>query len=385
MLKHYGNDHGRPGSAEEAKALAAGHVKGRTDWSDSTQAVIGLQVATIVGEYVDRFFDEDHERFETKSVETEIVVDVVNPDTGRATPVFDHASKLDVLAFDRFEGKDVLIEHKSSSDDLTPGSPYWRRLNLDSQVSKYLLSLRQAGLHDVRSCLYDVAGKPGTKPKAVPSADVRKIAESGSFGGLQVSEPTLAAVRERYEANKGAKGGFTGKLHEEELLELYGLRLRGLIRSDPSKWFGRLMLSRTDDELTLYARELWELSADVRKARKSGISPRNCGSCWNFNRPCEFFDVCTGTVDVEDRSLFTREGSVHVELSTEFPDRGKNIITNSRLSTFLTCREKHRLRFEEGFRPVGRSDSEALWWGSLFHEALEIVWSSHKAPQKGEK
>jgi len=213
---------------------------------------------------------------------------------------------------------------------------------------------------------------------------VRKIAESGSFGGLAVSQGALSIVRDIYESNRGKSGGFNGKLHERELLELYGLRLRGMIREDSSKWFGRLVLTRTDDELELYARELWELTADVRRGRKSSISPRNSGSCWNFNRACEFFDVCTGTSDIEDRSLFTQEGSVHVELSTDFPDQGKDIITNSRLGTFLTCREKHRLRYEEGFRPVGRSDSDALWWGSLFHEALEIVWSSHKAPEREE-
>ncbi len=368
---------------EEVRAEVVELVKSRTS-SDPETIVVGIQVVATVSEYIDQFFDDDRNQFETIEAESEIVSDVVNPSTGHPSTIFDHASKLDVIAFDRYADELIAIEHKSSSADLTPGSHYWRRLNLDSQVSKYLLSLRQSGRHEVRSCLYDVAAKPQTMPKAVSAGNVRTIAESGSFCGLTVSDRTREIVARRFAAETGPKGGFVGKFHETEALELYGLRLRSLIRLDPSVWFGRLVVTRTDDELELYARELWELTADVRRSRRTAISPRNSSACWSFARACEFFDVCTGTEDVEDRSLFERLDSVHVELAAEFPDRGRNVITNSRLGTFLQCREKHRLKYEEGFAPVGRSDSGALFWGGLFHEALEIIWDSHRVP-KGEK
>jgi len=371
---------------EEVRAEAVELVKSRTNFlgADEGTTVVGIQVATTVAEYIDQFFDDDRNQFDVIEAESEIVSDVVNPSTGHPSTIFDHASKLDVIAFDRYANEVIAIEHKSSSADLSPGSHYWRRLNLDAQVSKYLLSLRQSGRHEVRSCLYDVAAKPATMPKAVSAGNVREIAESGSFCGLTVSETTREIVARRFAAETGPKGGFVGKFHESEAPELYGLRLRSLIRIDPSVWFGRLIVTRTDEELELYARELWELTADVRRSRRTAISPRNSSACWSFSRACEFFDVCTGTEDVEDRSLFERLDSVHVELAAEFPDRGRDVITNSRIGTFLQCREKHRLKYEEGFAPVGRSDSGALFWGSLFHEALEIIWNSHRVP-KGEK
>lgn len=367
---------------DEVKADVGRLVKERTDWSIAEEAVIGIQVVTIVGEYVDHFFDADAERFETIEVEAEVRSDVVNPSTGRPSTRFDHVSKLDVIAFDRFARETIIVEHKSSSDDLTPGSPYWRRLSLDSQVSKYLLSLRQSGAGSVRSCLYDVAAKPGTGPKAIPSKDVRELAESGEYHGLKASWATQERISELYKASRGDRGGFTGKAHERDFLELYGLRLRSLIRERQEAFFGRLVLTRTDEELELYARELWELTAEIRKSRLSPISPRNSGACWNFNRPCEFFDVCTGSAEIEDRSLFERPGQVHVELDEEFENGGREIVTNSRIGTFLTCREKHRLRFEEGFRPLGRSESTALIWGDLFHKALEIVWNEFKREER---
>lgn len=349
------------------------------DWRTTSEAVIGIQVGVIVDAYIDHWFAADAERFETRGVESEIVSPLRNPETGAASPLWRHASKLDGLAFDRWESVEKVIEHKTTTDGLEDWSPYWRKLRIDSQVSKYLLSLRQSGRETISSILYDVVKKPTTKPKQVVKAEVRKMAESGFYHGFQVSEREIARVRDVYENAKGKSGGFTGNLTES--FELYGLRLRRLIRDDRDGTFQRRTIVRTDEELEEYARELWQLAAELRVSRKSGVHPKNSTNCSAFGRLCEFFSLCVGEND-ENSDRFERPAFVHSELESEAvrekaKDGGRNILTNSRLTMFQSCRQREFLRYGVGLREAGKTDSVALNWGRLFHDLMEIVWHSY--------
>ncbi len=341
--------------------------------------VVACQLAILSAEYVRHFWESDRERFETLAVEQEVLTDVVNPETGKPSRTWKHASKFDGLAFDRFEGSRVLVEHKSTTDGLEPWSPYWRRLAIDSQVSKYLLSASQADDSEpVRSVLYDVVKKPNTNPKQIAAKDVRGIAESGKYFGFDIRPAELARFREAYEAEKGERGGFKGKM--VETLELYGLRLTHLIRSEPSAWFHRLTIVRTDEELLEYARELWQLGKEIRDSERSGIAPRNTSNCGSFGRLCEFFPICTGEKSA-DSDAFERVGFRHEELNSDAirsRGDGRDILTNSRLTMFQSCRQREKLRYRDGLRPVGGIDSAPLHWGSLWHDLLEIVWNSYR-------
>ena len=237
----------RMNKKESVKRQVQDRILNAVDWSMEEEALIGLQISVMMDAYINYWWDVDILQFGTISVEQEIVTDLVNPETGRASTVFDHCSKQDAFALDRDAGEKVLIEHKTTSDSLDQSSPYWRRLAIDSQVSKYILSARQSGNHEVRTCLYDVCKKPTTKPKRVVAADVRKIAEEATYCGFQVPEELLIRIRQEYERDKGPKGAFKGKL--EECHTLYGMRLRRIIGDEPEAYFGRSRISRTDEEL----------------------------------------------------------------------------------------------------------------------------------------
>lgn len=358
------------------------HLREAVDWLSTSEAVIGIQVGVMADAYVDHYFAADAERYETRGVELELVSPLRNPETGAASPLWRHASKLDGLAFDRWDSDEKIVEHKTTVDDLADWSPYWRKLRIDSQVSKYLLSLRQNGRLTIAAVLYDVVKKPTTKPKQVVKAEVRKMADSGFYHGFEVSEREIARVRDVYENAKGKSGGFTGKLAES--LELYGLRLRRLFRDSRDDLFQRRTIVRTDDELEEYARELWQLAAELRVSRKSGIHPKNTTNCGAFGRLCEFFSLCVGEND-EHSDRFERPAFVHSELESDevrskAKNGGRNILTNSRLTTFQSCRQREFLRYDVGLREAGKPDSVALNWGSLFHELMEIVWLSY-SPQ----
>jgi len=342
---------------------------------------IGMQAAILVGEYVRHYFAADVERYrtETDGVELEVVSDVVNPKTGASSRTFFHASKLDALALDRFNRESVIVEHKSTSEDLAAWSPYWRKLAIDSQVSKYLLSMRQNGRPEIRTVLYDVVQKPTTKPKRVVAKDVRASAESGNYFGFPIPAGELVKLREAYEDGKGKKGGFTGKF--DESLTLYGLRLRRLVMEDRASFFQRRTIVRSDEEMVDYARELWQLAGELREARKAEVAPRNTANCTQYGRLCEFFPLCTGELTA-DADRYELKSFVHSELDGEAVRKrtkngGRDCLTNSRLTMFQSCRQREKLRYDDGLRQAGESDSPALQWGTLFHDLLETVWSSY--------
>jgi len=351
----------------------AGSVRGES--SD----LIAVQASIMASEYVRYYFAKDVERFTTTEVEIENVSPLVNPATGRSSPSWKHASKLDALAFDRFNNEAVIVEHKSTSERLDLASPYWRKLAIDSQVSKYLLSLRQSGYTDIRTVVYDVVSKPTTKPKQVVKADVRKIAEKGSYYGFPLPSQELQSIREVYESSKGKSGGFTGKLRES--WTLYGFRLRRLIMEDYPSWFRRQWVTRSNDELEEYATELWQLAGELRKARNGGIAPKNSANCSAFGRLCEYFPLCIGEQD-EGSDRYQLADFVHAELnslaSRDATDNGgRNLLTNSRLVMFQSCRQKEFLKYETGLIPAEGTDSFALQWGTLFHELMETIWLSY--------
>jgi hypothetical protein len=346
--------------------------------------IVGIQAAVMVTEYVRRYFVEDVQQYETEQVEFEVLTPIVNPKTGARSRTFrGHVSKIDALAFDRYSREDVIVEHKSTSEDLAAYSPYWRRLAIDSQVSKYVLSMRQAGRGDLRSILYDVVKKPTTKPKRVIAKLVRTTAETGEYFGFPVPAAELETLRDAYEAGKGAKGGFSGQY--DESLILYGLRLRRIVLDDLAGFYQRQTVTRTDADVLEYARELWQLGKEIRESRAADVAPKNTSHCNSYGRLCEYFSLCTGEASADD-DRFKSVDWVHSEIDSAdivsvSRTAGRDILTNSRLTMFQSCRRREFNRYEQGLRTESDGDSVSLQWGSLFHDLLEVVWGLYD--QKG--
>lgn len=362
-----------------ADTIEAVRIRLRSNsFGDVSEDVIGIQAAILATEYVRHYYNADYQRYNTEAVELETDNSVVNPTSGAKSRTFFHSSKLDGLAFDRFSNETVIIEHKSTGEDLGDGSPYWRKLTIDSQVSKYILSMKESGRVEVRSVLYDVVKKPTTGPKRVVAKLVREAAETGAYYGFWIPAEELATLRQAYEAGKGKSGGFTGKY--DETMVLYGLRLRSIVSSDPAAFFQRRLIVRTDEEIEEYASELWQLSKEIRESRNAGVAPRNTSNCSQYGRLCEYFPICTGERSKED-DLYEIADFVHSEIEGASVGRSKNggrdCLTNSRLTMFQSCRQREKLRYEDGLRKVTDSDSVALQWGTLFHDLMETVWLSY--------
>jgi hypothetical protein len=149
---------------------------------------------------------------------------------------------LDVLGVDPTSERTVIVEHKSTSQDITPGSSYWsERIHCDSQVSTYLLAFPDAFV------TYDALKVPGMRPLAANSR--RKEPES-----------------------------------DDE----YVTRVLDDMSETPEKYFQRAAIVRLADEHESFVNDL----TIVAESMHPGAHPRNPRGCFAYGRRCDFFGVC---------------------------------------------------------------------------------------------
>lgn len=267
-------------------------------------------------------------------VENEYHLPIVNPDSGRSSRTLTQAGKMDGLA--EYGGKKFLLEHKTASEAIDdPAAPYWRRLDIDAQVSHYVLAQWQHG-QKLDGALYDVIRKPGIRPKLTKARVVETPAE--------FAERLLADTLER-----------------------------------PEWYFQRKTIYRQDSQILEYSQELWEVAEEIRLARAGNRHYRNSGACMNWNRPCEFLPICSGH-DTPDSDRWTKRESLHTELPVleNCLLTTKDILTHSRIACFKLCRRKHFYRYEMGIERRDKQEADALTFGTLFHQALAFWWGLQK-------
>lgn len=174
-----------------------------------------------------------------------------------------------------------VVEHKTSSQDFSPGSYYWQRLALDSQVSQYLAAGPALG-YEFSGCLYDVIGKaPDIKPRlATPEVD-RKYTKDGKL----------------YARQRDA----------DEDPEEFRARLLEAITEDPNRFYGRAEIVRIGDELEQSLLDVWQVGELIAEARELSRWPRNTDSCFSYNRECDFYKVCARGEDLKNEELFTQQ------------------------------------------------------------------------------
>ncbi len=77
-------------------------------------------------------------------------------------------------------GSVILVEHKTTSEDIEITSDYWLKLMLDGQISQYYLGAKALG-YEVTECLYDVIRKPSMRPYSATPEESRKYKKDGTL------------------------------------------------------------------------------------------------------------------------------------------------------------------------------------------------------------
>lgn len=214
---------------------------------------------------------------QTAGVEVEFEGDLRNPMTSGVSRTFRRGGRIDAIVRAP-DGQVYVMEHKSSSEDIGPGSEYWQRLTLDLQCSAYMEGARDLGLRPA-GVIYDVAGKPDMRPlKATPIESRKYVKATGAL---------YANQRER-----------------DETPEEHGARLAERILEAPHRYYQRAYVVRTAEEERESAWSLWATSVQIRESMAAGLWPQHDKSCRQYGRLCDYFMVCTKQADINDDFRF---------------------------------------------------------------------------------
>ena len=300
------------------------------------------------------------------SVESVMTSDLINPKTNRKSRSFTIAGKLDVRATEIGTGVKVIFDHKTTFDDISdPNAPYWRILAIEGQVSHYML-LEWLHANRVDYGIWDVIRKPSIAPKGLAKAELAEVLRSGRYFDYELSDEDRRSLQ--------ADG--------RESLLMYAARLANdCIKERPARYFQRRKIPRLESELLEYADELWGHAQEILLARQNDRWPRNAGAFFTYNTPCRYLGICSGH-DSAYSPGWTETTWVHPELPQFTSTRGLEVLTNSRVKTFQTCRRKHQLKYELGVERADEEDREAIFFGDLFHRALEQFFLTLQTEQR---
>jgi len=248
-----------------------------------------------------------------RTIETELEFKqaIINPETNGVTPNFKVAGKIDkIVQLPMRDNALALMEHKTTTWDIEPGQPYWRKLLMDQQISLYYMAAQAAG-YDVRYILYDVTRRPQLQPKqlAVLDKDGKKI----------VMDEKGDRVYNKDGKTPRQTGGEGLTIETEpETVAAFEKRVYSDMMERPEYYFCRKDVPRLAGDLKEFEFELWQQQKMLQECYKNGYFFKNTDACFKWNKPCPYFDICTeGGID--ESSEFAPVGfefkKPHVELS----------------------------------------------------------------------
>lgn len=218
------------------------------------------------------------EGYEALAVEQSFRLPLVNPETGHPSRTWVLGGTVDGIVRGP-DGRVWVLEHKTTSEDASPGSPYRRRLAMDGQVSQYVEGAQALGF-DVAGVIYDVLVKPDLRPLQPTPPDKRKYTKAGAL---------YAGQRER------------GETPVE-----YGARVVDALAAAPHRYFARVEVVRLEQERADWRFDVWQLAEQMRASARTGRAPKNPDACFRYGTPCAFFDACTGVAALDDEARFVR-------------------------------------------------------------------------------
>lgn len=153
------------------------------------------------------------EQWEVLDVEVSFEAEIIHPATGAASRTWVQGGKIDVVVRDPADGLIWIVEHKFTGEDFSVGSNYWRRLKTDQQISIYYQGAAALFGHlgEIGGCLYDVIGKPTTRPLKATPAESRKYTKAGAL--------------------------YANQREADETPEEYAARLTELVAATPTEFF----------------------------------------------------------------------------------------------------------------------------------------------------
>ncbi len=240
-----------------------------------------------------------NEPLEYLAAEQSFQLPLLNPDTGKPTPLFNLAGKIDGIL--RLQDSRLSVaENKLLGEDIGPDADLWRRLQIDSQISMYMLAARRLG-YPVECVLYNVTRKPTIKPTAVSLLDELGVKIVLDRDGNRVKTKTGY-----YRTTGDTALGYVVQTRPMTTEE-WGEKLNDDIYARPDYYYVRKEIARLDCDLKEYEQDLWSIQQTIREAQKTNRWFRSAGKSCDW---CSYFGPCTSNFQPSDP---LPEGFVFVE------------------------------------------------------------------------
>ena len=173
--------------------------------------------------------------------------------------------KIDAIV--EIDGRQLIMEHKTTSSDVSSGSIYWQMRRIDPQISAYYDGARSLG-YDPQGCVYNVLVKPGCRPRKATPEESRKYKKDGSL--------------------------YKNQRESDE---------------DPSEYFDRIVSSQSSRDFV--REEIVRLEPELEAAREEvaswvagmirGSIHATPSACMRYGgRACPYLDICPGLPDEDD-------------------------------------------------------------------------------------
>lgn len=166
-------------------------------------------------------------------------------------------------------GGNTIVEHKTTGQDIRPGSDYWLTRRADLQMGMYWLCAPDLGIKPER-IIYDVIHRPDIEPKrATPEAE-RKYTKATK------TEPARLYWNQR---------------ETDETPAEYSKRVVDKILADPERHYQRRTLVVLQHEAERCARDLETIALDMlmvdaeTPAPRTGLATGSCARC-DFKAQC---------------------------------------------------------------------------------------------------
>lgn len=249
-----------------------------------------------------------------KTIESEIAfqIPIIN-ENGNAIKTFQMAGKIDKIV-ELPDGRLAVMEHKTTSMGIEPGSNYRKKILIDTQIAAYQIAAKELG-YDVDCIIYDMIGKPGISPKKLKQGDT---ADFMAFGKYFDVEHEICRVNDRIIVDGIDAEVIPGKKVDaiKETIPMYGDRLTAEIGDNPDKYYAReesTRLACDEQEMRFEILQSAQLLADCQRLSRW---PKNTASCIGFGT-CPYLDIChSGGLDADSPlpEGFVRLDNVHPEL-----------------------------------------------------------------------
>jgi len=204
-------------------------------------------IASGMAEAYLKYWEDDIVKYVSREESFEFPIR--NPETNGVSRNFRAAGKIDGIVLHK--GRTCVMEHKTVGVDVSATSDYWRKLALDAQISMYIVGSRANGHDTSNTVIYDVARRPGIKPKLIGK----------------------------------------GEDKHRESPEEYKARLLDDYEQRPEYYFARREVTRFPEDLQELEAELWMMQRLLSECKLNGWWPRRTTQC-NSQWRCPYLDVC---------------------------------------------------------------------------------------------